>query len=145
MRAQDLGEEAVLARDHAPVAGIAGGEVGDATHAVAVVVAPREQARAGRRAERGRVEVGEAYAVGGEPVDGRRRDVGAVAAELREADVVEHDQQHVGRAGRRPGSGGHHGVESRQSRPMTPSKCCAMACSLPQGGPFTRRCPRTHA
>ena len=27
-------------------------------------------------------------------------DVGAVAAELREADVVEHDEQDVGRAGR---------------------------------------------
>ena len=45
VRAQDLGEEAVLARDHAPVAGIAHGEIGDAPHAVAVVVAARQEAR----------------------------------------------------------------------------------------------------
>ena len=35
---------------------------------------------------------------GREPVDVRGVDLGAVAAELREADVVEHDEQHVGRA-----------------------------------------------
>src|SRR5258706_1557119 len=40
------------------------------------------------------------------------------------------------------GSAGHHGVESRQLVPMTPLKSCAMRRSLPQGGPFVRRCPR---
>ena len=48
-------------------------------------------------------------------------DVGAVAAELRVADVVEHDEQ---RRSARPsgavGSGGHHGVDSRQVGPITP-------------------------
>ena len=60
---------------------------------------------------------------GGQPVDRGRLDVGPVAAELGEADVVEHDEHHV-RGARRAGagSGGHHGVESRQSRPMTPAK-----------------------
>ena len=100
VRAQDLGQEAVLARDHAPVAGIAHGEVGDAAHAVAVMVAPGQQARPGGGAESGRVEVREPNAVGREPVDRRRVDVGAVASELRVAHVVEHDQQHVGRARR---------------------------------------------
>ena len=98
--AQDLGKEAVLAGDDAPVAGVTGREVGDAAHAVAVMVAPGEQARASRRAERGGVEIGEPHAVRREPVDRRRRDVGAVTADLRVADIVEDDEQDVGRARR---------------------------------------------
>ena len=99
--AQDLGQEAVLDGDLAPVARVAHGQVGHPTHAVAVVVAPGEQARAGRRAQGGGVEVGQPHASGGQGVDHRRVDVGAVAAQLGEAHVVEHDQHHVGRARRR--------------------------------------------
>jgi F420-dependent oxidoreductase-like protein len=51
------------------------------------------------------VEVGEAYAFDREAIEIRGRDVGAVAAELREADVVQHDQHHVRCAGRRFGLG----------------------------------------
>ena len=64
--AEDLGEEPVLRRHHAPVAREAHGEVGDAAHAVGVVVAAGEQAAARRRAERGGVEVGQAHALPGE-------------------------------------------------------------------------------
>ena len=99
--AQDLREEAVLARNTAPVAGEADGEVGHAAHAVAMVIAPGHQARTRRRAQRGRMEVREPEAVPREAVECRRRDVGAVAAELGEADIVEHQQQHVRRTGLR--------------------------------------------
>src|SRR5947207_12413493 len=61
-----------------------------------------EDAGAGRRAQRGGVEVGVAEAAAGEGVEVRRVDVGAVTAELGEAHVVEHHEDDVGRAGRRP-------------------------------------------
>jgi len=48
------------------------------------------------------VEVGQAHAFGGDGVDVRCLDVGAVAAQLGEPDVVEHDEHHVRRVlGRR--------------------------------------------
>ena len=45
------------------------------------------------------MEVVVAEPAGGERVDGGRGDVGAEAAELPEAEVVEHDQHHVGGVG----------------------------------------------
>ena len=99
---EDLGQEAVLTGRPAPVPGEPGGQVGDAAHAAAMVVPPREQTGAGRGAEGRRVEVGEPDAVGGQAVDDGGVDVGPVAAELGEPHVVEHDEQHIGRAvGRR--------------------------------------------
>src|SRR4051812_45003373 len=62
-----------------------------------MVVATGEQRGTGTRAERGRVEVGVAETGFRQAVDGRRRDVRPVAAQLREADVVEDDQHEVGR------------------------------------------------
>ena len=59
---------------------------------------PVSRQRARRRAHRRGVEATVAQALGGEAVERRRGDVGAEAAELREADVVEHDQHDVGRA-----------------------------------------------
>jgi hypothetical protein len=97
---EDLGEEAVAAGDATPVAGVPDGEVGDPGHRVRVVVAPGEQACPGRRAQRGRVEVGEAHAARGQPVEVRRVDIRPVATELRVADVVEHDHDDVRRASR---------------------------------------------
>ena len=99
--AQDLREVAVLAGRLAPVAGIADGEVGHPAHAAAVVVPPGQQAGPGGRAQRGGVEVGQAHARGRQPVDHRGVDGGAVTAELGEPHVVEDDEHHVGRAGRR--------------------------------------------
>ena len=120
MLEQHLGQEAVLERDDAVVAGIAGRELGDARHAVAVVVAPGDDARAARRAQRRRVHVVVAQAVGGERVEVRRRDRAAVAAEVAEPGVVEDDEQHVRRALRRRIGAGHAGLDSSVVRPMTP-------------------------
>ena len=94
---EHLREQAVLERDHAVVAGIAGGQLGDRRHAVGVVVAPGDDARAARRAQRGRVHVVEAQAALRDGVEGRRLDRAAVAAELPETRVVEHDDQDVRR------------------------------------------------
>ena len=69
---QDLGEEAVLAGRPAPVAGKADGQVGHPAHAAAVMVAARQQAGPGGRAQRGGVEVGRA----GRPRPPRRRSRG---------------------------------------------------------------------
>ena len=99
---QHLRQHAVLERHHAVVARVARGELGDAGHAVAVVVAPGDDAGAARRAQRRRVHVVEAQAVRRERVEGRRLDRAAVAAELPEPRVVEDDEQHV--RGALPGS-----------------------------------------
>ena len=100
---EHLGQKAVLGRDAAPVARVPHGQVGHPAHAVAVVVAPGQQARPGGRAQGGGVEVGQPDAAGGQPVDRRGVEVGPVAAELAEADVVQHDDHDVGGAG---GGGG---------------------------------------
>ena len=94
---KDLGEEPVLTRRPAPVTGKAHGEIGDPSHAAAVMVAPGQQTGPGGRAERGGVKVGEPDALRGDAVDDGGRDVRAVAAQLREAHVVEDDQHHVRR------------------------------------------------
>ena len=103
VRAQHLGDGAGLARDLAAIAGIAGIEIGEAADADRMMVAPGEQRRARGRAHRRGVEARIAQALGRQPIDGRRRDRRAVAAEIREADVVEQDDENVGRAARRPG------------------------------------------
>ena len=107
--AQDLGERAGLVGDAGRVAGEVHRQVGQHADADAVVVATGEQAGARRRAHRGRVEVGEAHPPVGQLVDRRGGDVGAVAAQLCEADVVEHDHHHVGRAGTVRGRGTSRG------------------------------------
>ena len=99
---QDLGERRRLLRDVAALARKAAVGVGEERHADAVVVAAGEQRRARRRAERRDVEVVVADALPGERVHRRRRDLGAVAAEAAEADVVVEDDDDVRRAGPRP-------------------------------------------
>ena len=89
--AEDLLDLAVLGRDHAAGVREADRRLGDAGHAVARVVAPGQQARARRRAERRRVELRVAQPVGHDAVDVRRGDRAAVAAQRGEPDVVEHD------------------------------------------------------
>ncbi len=95
---QYLGEEAVLVRDGRVVPGVARGELDDAGHAVGVVVAPGEQARSRRRAQSSGVEARVAQTVAGQTVERRGVDVGAVAPELRVADVVEQHHHNVRRA-----------------------------------------------
>ncbi len=63
-----------------------------------VRIAPRHEGGAGGRAQRRGVEVVVAQSVRGQPVDVRRLDQAAETADLGEADVVEQQDQHVGRA-----------------------------------------------
>ena len=65
-----------------------------------MVVATGQQAGAGGGAERGGVEVAVPQPARRESIDGGRLDVRAVAAELREPDVVEHDGHEVRRVRR---------------------------------------------
>ena len=95
--AEDLLDLAVLGRDRAAGVREPARRLGDAGHAVARVVAPGQQARARRRAQRRRVPLRVAHAVAGDPVDVRRLDRAAVARHRREADVVEHGVHHVRR------------------------------------------------
>ena len=101
LRAQHLGQRAGAPRHAAAGAGEAVVPVGETAHADGMVIAPGEEAGARRRAQRGGVKAGVAQARRRERVDGGGRDLGAVAAEVGVADVVEHDDQHVGRAGGR--------------------------------------------
>ena len=74
--------------------------VGQPAHADRMVVSAGQQGGTGRRAQGRGVEVGEAKAAGGQGVNVRRGDLRAVAAQVGEAEVVEHDADHIGRAGR---------------------------------------------
>ena len=99
---QDLGDGAGLLADMAARIGKTAVRVGQEGHAHAVMIASGQQAGAGGRAKRRHVQVVVAQALLREPVDGRRLDGGAVAAEAGEADVVEQHHHHVGRILRRP-------------------------------------------
>ena len=64
-------------------------------HAVAGVVAPCQQTRARRRAQRRRVPLRVAHAIARDLVDVRGRDRTAVTGHRREPDVIENDVDHV--------------------------------------------------
>ena len=101
--AQDLREHAVFRWDRAARVGEPDGRLGDAGHAVAGVVAAGEQAGARRRAQRRRMPLGIADAVGGDAVNVGGLDRPAIAAERGKADVIQHDVEDIGRAFRRLG------------------------------------------
>ena len=94
--AQDLGQHPVLGRDRAAGVAEPARALGDARHAVAGVVAARQQARAGRRAQRPSCATG---------CSERRRaailsmfgrgDRTAVAAHRGEPHIVQHDVEHA--------------------------------------------------
>ena len=92
---EDLGHGGGVTGDVAGHVGEAGVEVAHRPHADGVVVATGEQRGPGGGTQRGDVEVGVAEPVGGEGVDVGRVDVGSVAAELGEPEVVEEDHDHV--------------------------------------------------
>ncbi len=102
---QDRADRALLDRDDRVVAGEAGRDLADHAEAHRVVVAPGDQRRARRRAERRRMEVGVAQAAPGDAVERRGRDHAAEGAGRAEAVVIGHDQQHVGRLLRRHHAG----------------------------------------
>ena len=105
---QDAADGCAVLADDAVVAGEAGRCLRDHAEADRVVVAPGDQRRACRRAQRGRMEIGVAQPVRGDAVQRRRRNDAAEGGRRGEADVVGHDEQDVGRAlgrhdPRRPG------------------------------------------
>ncbi len=112
---EDLGDRCARVGAQRVVARRRRGDLGDAAHADRVVVAARQQRGPRRRAQGGRVEAGELQALGGQPVEGRRLARPAEAARRTEADVIDQDHEHVGRAvGRRqPADRGELGVGRR--------------------------------
>ena len=98
VRLEDLRKETVLERNEPVGARKTRRPFGDARHRVRVVITPRDDARATRRAERGRMHVAVAETVRREAVQVRRLDRRAVTTELPVARVVEHDEQDVRRA-----------------------------------------------
>ncbi len=83
--------------DDAVVAGESGRLLRDDAEAGRMVIAAGDQRGAGRRAERCRVEIGVAQAVGGDAIERRGRDHAAEGRGGAEADVVGHDEQDVRR------------------------------------------------
>ncbi len=98
---QNATDGRVVDADDAVVAGIARRLLRDDAEAHRVMVAPGNQRGPRRRTQRCRVEVGVAQAVGGDPVERRRRDDPSEGARRGEADVVGHDQENVRRVLRR--------------------------------------------
>ena len=82
-------------------------EMRNRPHPHRVVVATRQQRGPRRRTERRHMEIAEAQPAGSQPINVRRRNRRAVAAQMRETQIVEQDHQHVRailrrRAQRRP-------------------------------------------
>jgi hypothetical protein len=125
---QHGGHGGVLARDVGVVAGEPGRGLGDRGEPVLMVVAPGQEHRAGRRAQRGGVPLGVGEAVVGQPLQGRHLDPAAVGRPGRAAGVVVQHHQHVrGALGARSGRNtGQSGTESRMSRLMLPLNSLAM-------------------
>ncbi len=99
--AQHLADGAGRARQDRRVAVVPGRRLGDGGGRRRVVVAPGDQRRAGRRAERGGVEAVVAQPLLGQRVHRRRAHAAAEGRELPEPRVVEQDQHDVRRPFRR--------------------------------------------
>jgi hypothetical protein len=95
VRPQHLGHRPGRPGDLAAVAGEAAVEVGEAADAHVVVVPSGQQRGPGGGAHGRRVEAGVAQTIGREGVDRRGVDLGPVAPEVGEPDVVEEDHEHV--------------------------------------------------
>ena len=99
---QDLEHGGGAARDAGVVSREPDRGLRDGAHADGMAVAPGEQ-RGTRRGTHGRgVKVGEAQPLLRQPVERRRIRRPAERAHVAVADVIAHDEQHVGRALRRP-------------------------------------------
>ena len=95
---EDGADRALLDRDDRVVAGETGGDFAHHAKAHRVVVAPGDQRRPRRRAQRGGMEIGVAQTALGDAIKRRGRDDAAEGARCAKTVVVGHDQQHVGRA-----------------------------------------------
>ncbi len=104
-RTQDFRERGRVARHLArAVAGVARVVERQPAAPDGVRILSRQQRGAGGRAHGHRRVVPETHAARGHAVDGRRADLGAEAAEVGEAQVVEEDHDDVGRTRRRTGT-----------------------------------------
>ena len=101
MLLQDRADRAVFLADDRVVARKSGPDFTDHAEAGHVVVAPGDQGRAGRRAQRRRVEIRVAQPAVRDAIQGGCRDDAAERAVRGIAGVVHHDEQHVRRALRR--------------------------------------------
>ncbi len=99
--AEHLGHRGGLLADPTSHVGEAGVEVGDRPHTDGVVVPAGEKRGARGRAQRRDMKVAEAQPAGSQPIDVRRGEVGPVAAEVGEPEVVEQDHDDVRRVGLR--------------------------------------------
>jgi hypothetical protein len=93
---KDLRDARCFPRPRAVIARKAGGHLRDHTAVNGVVVASGEQRRSRRRAERCGVKAVVAQALVSQPLQCWRIGWPAERARLTEADIVQHDQQHVG-------------------------------------------------
>lgn len=98
--AEHLGDGGRLVGDMAELVGKAGAEIRHRPHAGRMLGSAGQQRRPGRGAQRCHVEIAELQSVRGQRVDVPGVDIGAVAAQLREAGVIQQDDHHVGGTGR---------------------------------------------
>ena len=70
-------------------------KVGQHAHPDAVMIAARQQTCPSRRTHRGRMEVRETQPARRQPIEIGRQQIGAIAPEVRKAQVVAHDHHHV--------------------------------------------------
>ena len=94
-RVQEFGQGPYVVAYPTPVPGMVTAPFGNVAHARGMGVHTGQQARPGRRAQRGNMEVVVAQAMGGETVHAWRGHLGPIAAEVAETHVVEHDQDDV--------------------------------------------------
>src|SRR5215831_19597893 len=92
---EDFRKHSVFEWDVAVASGIARRPFGNAGHAVGVMIAPREHARARRRAKRRGVHVVVAEPISGERVQIRSVDWTPVAPKMAEAGVVQDYEQDI--------------------------------------------------
>ena len=85
-----------------------------------VLIAPRDEGRARRRAQCGRIEHVVSETIRGERFKGRRGNRAAEYAGSAKADIVGQDEQHIGRPFSAETGCGKSGLESLVVRPMTP-------------------------
>ena len=132
---QHLRQKAVLERDLAVVPRVTGGELVDRRRGVGVVIAPGDDARPRRGAQRRGVHIGIQQAARGQRVQVRRRDRAAVAAQLPVANVVEHDEQHVRGVGGRPQRLGPRRAGLFRRPPDQARECCSGLVFVQRHGP----------
>ena len=92
---EDAADRRLIALDDAVVTGVTGGLLGDHAETDRVMVAPGDQRRARGRAQRRRVEVRVAQAIGSDPVKIGRWNHATEGARSAVAGIVSDDQQYV--------------------------------------------------